>query len=134
MKKIITLAATVSLLFSSVSFASVSQDETAFLFATSNIQVQEISINEMATTEGQLFGLSMESTTKYLGLAFTALKPFAGKAMTSLKNKLVSSIQLRFNGLSPSDSARVSKIAGYGVQVFNNVDASAGFGLSQFQN
>ena len=101
MKKIIfTLVTTISMLFSSISFASVSQDDTAFLFAENGIALQEMTSNEMAATEGQLFGITMETTTKYLGLAITALKPYATNLFNLLKDKVMTAIQSRLDGFS----------------------------------
>jgi len=99
MKNMITaLVTSFGLLFSSLSFASVSQSDADFLFSASNVELQEMNNTEMATTEGQLFGITMETTTKYLGLAFNALKPYASKAFNALKDKLIAAIKTRFEG------------------------------------
>ena len=75
MKNSIIATAIALSLASSVSFAAVNQDEATFLFGQENVQMQTISANEMATTEGQLFGISSEVVSKYIAVAATALAP-----------------------------------------------------------
>jgi len=85
-KSIITLITVASLAFSSLSFASVSHDETAYLFGTQEvIEMQVISNNEMATTEGQLFGITTEQTFAFLGKAALLMKPLALSVFNKIK-------------------------------------------------
>lgn len=99
MKKIIfSIIATFSLLVSSITSASVSQNDAAFLFADSNITVAEITTHEMLTTEGQVFGLTLETTTKYLTQAFDLIKPYASNFFNLIKDKAIAAIKARFDG------------------------------------
>ncbi len=85
-KSIITFITVASLAVSSVSFASVSNDETAYLFGTQEaIEMQVISADEMATTEGQLFGITVEQTFLLLNKAAGLLKPFALPLFNKIK-------------------------------------------------
>jgi hypothetical protein len=99
MKKIIIASiAALSLSASVSSFASVQQDEVAYLFGTqSAVEMQVISATEMQNTEGQLFGITMETTKKYLGLAFNYVKPYAVNYANVLKEKALTYIKGRLD-------------------------------------
>ena len=86
MKKIIiSLLTAISLTASAMSVASVSNDETAYLFGTqSAVEMQVISSDEMLMTEGQLFGVSFEFLGAYLDKAAIIIKPIFASAKVEL--------------------------------------------------
>jgi len=75
MKKLIITTALIATMTSSASFASVNQDEVSYLFGNESVQMNVISADEMATTEGQLFGITSETVAKYIVVAASALSP-----------------------------------------------------------
>jgi len=99
MKKIIIASiAAIILSASATSFASVQQDEVAYLFGTqSAVEMQVISATEMQNTEGQLFGITMENTKAFLGLAYNYVKPYAVNYANALKDKAVVYIKDRLD-------------------------------------
>ncbi len=72
-KQILTIAIIASM--SSASFASTNQEDTLYLFGNENVEISLISADEMATTEGQLFGITSETIAKYIAVAAAALTP-----------------------------------------------------------
>ena len=96
-KLITTLIAFVTVTFSATSFAAVNQDEMSYLFGTeSAIEMQTISNTEMATTEGQLFGITLDTATQFLSLAYTYLKPYIANLSVAFKDKAFDAIKARF--------------------------------------
>jgi len=75
MKKTIIATALAFTMASSASFATVNQTEVSYLFGTEAVEMQSISSDEMAKTEGQLFGISSATVAKYIAVAATALGP-----------------------------------------------------------
>ena len=110
MKKIIIASiAALSLSASVSSFASVQQDEVAYLFGTqAAVEMQVISATEMQNTEGQLFGITMENTKAFLGKAYNTIKPYAVNYANVLKDKAIVYITGRLNTFlanqAPSES------------------------------
>ncbi len=98
MKKFfITFLTAISLTFSATSFASVNQDDSAYLFGTEEaIEVQMISDAEMQATEGQLFGINFETASSILNLAYTYFKPYLGNLLGAFKDKAFDAIKARF--------------------------------------
>ncbi len=95
MKKIIisTLAA-LSLTASAISIASVSHDETAYLFGTQEtVEIQVISTAEMATTEGQLFGTTFEALGGYIDTTLAIVVPIVGPILAPAKQHLAAAYQ-----------------------------------------
>lgn len=99
MKKLLIASCTSLILsLSATSFASINDHEAAYLFGTqSAIEIQVLSNTEMAATEGQLFGITMETTSYYAGLAYNALKPYLSKIFNQLKDSALNAIKARFN-------------------------------------
>ena len=99
MKNLIIASITaIALSTSAASFASVSQDDAAYLFGTqSAVEMQIITDTEMATTEGQLFGITMEGVQGALGDAIAYIKPYAKTWALALKDKAVAAIKARFD-------------------------------------
>ena len=99
MKKLITASITaIALTASAGAFASVNQDEVAYLFGTQEaVEMQLISNTEMQATEGQLFGITMETTKVYLGKAYTFLKPYAVNYANQLKAKAITYLKGRLD-------------------------------------
>jgi len=105
-KMIIASITTIALSASATSFANVQQDEVAYLFGTqSAVEMQMITDVEMKNTEGQLFGITLETTKKYLGLAYTQIKPFALTYANALKDKAISYIKGRLNSFLANQGA-----------------------------
>ena len=100
MKKLLTASLTaLALTASASSFASVSQDETAYLFGTQDvIEMQMISNVEMQATEGQLFGITMDTVKTYMGKAIEYIKPFAKSYALKLKDKAITYFKARLDG------------------------------------
>ena len=99
MKKLIIASLTaITLSTSAASFASVSQDDAAYLFGTQEaIEMQIITSTEMAATEGQVFGITLEGIQGYLGDAITYIKPYAKTWALALKDKAIAAIKTRFD-------------------------------------
>ena len=84
-KTIIATLAALSLTASAMTVAAVSNDETAYLFgAQEAVEMQVISSDEMAMTEGQLFGVSFEFLGTYLDKAAIIIKPIFASAKIEL--------------------------------------------------
>ena len=99
MKKLVIASLTaIALSTSAASFASVSQDDAAYLFGTQEaVEMQIITNTEMATTEGQLFGLTIEGLQGALGDVVEYIKPYAKTWALALKDKAVAAIKARFD-------------------------------------
>ncbi len=95
---IIAFFTLLSLSLSSFSFASnITTEETNYLFgAEERIEMQAISDNEMETTEGQLFGITIESTLAYMDKATQSLNPLTlsiyNKVREPIANFLVNNV------------------------------------------
>jgi len=99
MKNLLIASVTaIALSTSAASFATVNQDDAAYLFGTQEaVEMQLISTTEMATTEGQLFGVTLEGLQGYLNIAIEKLKPVAKDYALKLKDKAVAAIKARFD-------------------------------------
>ncbi len=100
MKKIIIASiSALTLSVSASSFASVNQDEVAYLFGTQEaVEIQLISDAEMQITEGQLFGISNDLLKGYLTSAYTHLKPIALNYANQIMDIILAYLRSRLGG------------------------------------
>ncbi len=112
MKKIIIASITALTLSASAgSFASVNQDEVAYLFGTQEaVEIQFISNAEMQTTEGQLFGISNDMLKGYLNAAYLYIKPIALDYANQLKDKAIAYLQGRLDGFLNGNNVIIDPI------------------------
>ncbi len=97
-KQLITLMAVISISFTSFASASTQNDDVAYLFGTQDaIEMQVISTDEMAMTEGQLFGITTDQTISYLLSAAKLLKPTALALFKKIEVPLVNFFLKRVN-------------------------------------
>ena len=93
-----TLMAVISISFTSLASANVQNDEVAYLFGTQDaVEMQVISADEMAMTEGQLFGITTEQSIDFLLASAGKLKPFALALFKKIETPLVNFLLKRVN-------------------------------------
>ena len=95
---IIASLTAITLTTATASFATINQNDAAYLFGTQEaVEMQVMNTTEMQTTEGQLFGLSLEGLQGSLGDAIAYIKPYAKIWAGALKDKAVAAIKARFD-------------------------------------